>query len=147
MKKLFAALASAALVGTVFAQTAAPSPATQPQGAMAKDQVEVVKGKGSMEEKADMDKTNVSPQADEAKAKPGAGKEKTEIKANAKANAKANTKGNSHHSASKTKGTAHSKLDSAKPEGKVESDQANMTKATPQSETPVAAADTDNKKQ
>ena len=143
MKKLFAALASAALVGTVFAQTAAPSPATQPQGAMAKDQVEIVKGKGSMDEKADMDKKNVSAQADEAKAKPGAGKEKAAVKANAKTNAK----DNSHHSASKTKGTAHSKLDSAKPEGKIESDQANMTKATPQSETPVAAAGTDNKKQ
>lgn len=48
MKKLFAALASAALVGTVFAQTGVPASATQPQGEATKDHVTASKGKADV---------------------------------------------------------------------------------------------------
>ncbi len=48
MKKLFAALASAALVGTVFAQTGVPASATPPQGKATTDQVTTTKGKADV---------------------------------------------------------------------------------------------------
>src|SRR5207247_1853302 len=47
MKKLFAALASAALVGTVFAQTGVPASATHPQAEAMKDQAKAKKEKST----------------------------------------------------------------------------------------------------
>lgn len=53
MKKLFAALASAALVGTVFAQTAVPASAMQPQKSAGTQGNEVKAQVSATKEKAD----------------------------------------------------------------------------------------------
>ncbi|ODV43779.1 hypothetical protein AWV79_14780 [Cupriavidus sp. UYMMa02A] len=81
MKKLFAALASAALVGTVFAQTGVPASATQSQAEATKAQVNVVKDKSATQEKADKNKKSVGAQEGVAKAQPRAHQAKPDVTA------------------------------------------------------------------
>ncbi|RDK06167.1 hypothetical protein [Cupriavidus lacunae] len=111
MKKLFAALASAALVGTVFAQTAVPASATQPQGGAAKDQAKVVKEMSTTPAKADKNTKSAGMQGNEVKAQASATKEKADVKADASKSAAKGT----HHKASKTK-AAHAEAGMAKPD-------------------------------
>ncbi|WER47486.1 hypothetical protein CupriaWKF_08050 [Cupriavidus sp. WKF15] len=87
MKKLFAALASAALVGTVFAQAGAPASAPQPQAAATKDQARVGKDKADVKAdvKADASKpaakgTHHKKSAKMGAATPEAGKTKAGVK-------------------------------------------------------------------
>ncbi|MGN5476427.1 hypothetical protein ACTMU2_03705 [Cupriavidus basilensis] len=81
MKKLFAALASAALVGTVFAQTGVPASATQSQAEATKAQVNVVKEKSATQEKADKNKKSVGAQEGVAKAQAKAHQAKPDVTA------------------------------------------------------------------
>ncbi|AQV99009.1 hypothetical protein BJN34_34585 [Cupriavidus necator] len=145
MKKLFAALASAALVGTVFAQTGVPASATQPQAGATKDQVKVVKEKSATHAKADKDKTSVSAQGDEAKVQASANKENANVKADASKSAAKGT----HHKASKTK-AVHTEAGMAKSEAKNDSDKvkakADMAKPEAQPEAAKAAASVDKTK-
>ncbi|WP_066743080.1 hypothetical protein [Cupriavidus sp. D384] len=88
MKKLFAAFASAALVGTVFAQTGVPASAAPSQGAATHDKVTATKGKADVSTthhkspaKASHHKAGKTGEA--AAAKPAAGSPTTDAKADA----------------------------------------------------------------
>jgi len=135
MKKLFAALASAALVGTVFAQTGVPASAMQPQAEATKDQVKVVKEKSA------------GVQGDVEKAQASAGKEKTDAKAGAKTSVAKAT----HHKASKV-GAANTETGKAKAGVKKDADlaksKADVAKpqAQPDAAKAAVAANVDNTK-
>lgn len=107
MKKLFAALASAALVGTVFAQTGVPASATHPQAEAKKDQVKGIKEESATQEKAN--KSSVSAQSDVKSVHASAHKEK----ANVQAGAHKSTATGTPHKASETK-AAHNEAGRAK---------------------------------
>lgn len=76
MKKLFAALASAALVTTVFAQTGVPASAAHPQGETTRNQAKADKEKHVAQPKAS--KTNVKATHDAKKAQAKADKAKVD---------------------------------------------------------------------
>jgi len=120
MKKLFAALASAALVGTVFAQAGVPASAVQPKGEATKDQATVVKEKDATPPKADMKADAGKPVAKGA-----------------------------HHKTGKTK-AAHTEHGMAKAETMNDSDKAkaktDAAKPAAQPEAAKAAAGVDNTK-
>ncbi|WP_432257603.1 hypothetical protein [Cupriavidus sp. TMH.W2] len=134
MKKLFAAFASAALVGTVFAQTGAPASAIPPQAQATKNQAKVVK-----------EKKSVSVPGDEAKGQASVSKEKAEVKADANKSAAKGT----HHKASKTK-APHTEAGMAKSEAKNDSDKvkakSEVAKPEAQPEAAKAAASVDKTK-
>ncbi|MFC4523732.1 hypothetical protein [Cupriavidus pinatubonensis] len=131
MKKLFAAVASAALVGTVFAQTGAPASATQPQAGATKGQVKVMKEESATQGKADnKNKMGVSEQGDVGKAQGSGHKEKADVKAGAHKSAVKGTP----HKASETK-AVHSET------GKAKVDDANHAKAKADIAKPSAKAD------
>ncbi|TPQ30826.1 hypothetical protein [Cupriavidus pinatubonensis] len=117
MKKLFAGLASAALVGTVFAQTGVPASATHPQAEAKKDEVKGIKEESATQEKAN--KSSVSAQSDVKSVHASAHKEK----ANVQAGAHKSTATGTPHKASEPK-AAHNEAGRAKVDVKNNVDQA-----------------------
>lgn len=96
MKKLFVALASVALVGTAFAQTAAPAPAGSKATTEATmDHAGAVKGKSATQSKADKGDKDAAMAAD-AKTEAGTGN-----KADTKADAATSTGKSAQHKVSK----------------------------------------------